>query len=500
MPESNDTAAASSESDGAAIDAAAPGTARAQRIDKRPNLLFFFPDQLRFDWIHNPQLPVHTPNLDVLAARGVRFAKAYCTSPLCAPARASLVAGRDYDACRVPTNGDNYPLDQDTYYRRLRAAGYHVAACGKLDLNKGVLDQGIDGRRHMADWGFDDMINCGGKGDAVRNWQKTKTPHEPYMAFLAGRGLADAHAADIRARGGGGGSGQHYAKTYLSPLPEDAYQDNWIGNTGLELLRRVPAGKPWHLMINFAGPHDPLDVTARMKEAVKDRQFSPPQDSTQLTAEVHNQIRQNYTAMVENIDRWVGIYIDELKRRGEFENTIFVFSSDHGEMLGDHNRWAKNVPYEPSVCVPLIVSGPGIKPRHSNALVSVPDLAATFLDYARARPTSKMTAQSLRPLLEGRTNDHRQYVTSGLYDWRLVSDGRYKLIRGFDPRLPKPVRSQPENATDLLLLIDLQNDPGEKMNIAAANPKIVARLTKWLPRPGEASRLSILLSRLWGKK
>src|SRR3569832_692487 len=135
----------------------ASGAAHSQVPDKRPNLLFFFPDQLRFDWIHNPELPVHTPNLDALAARGVRFAKAYCTSPICAPSRASLVAGRDYADCGVPANDVNYPLDQDTYFRRLQAAGYHVAACGKLDLNKAVLYLGVDGRLHMADWGFDDM-------------------------------------------------------------------------------------------------------------------------------------------------------------------------------------------------------------------------------------------------------------------------------------------------------------------------------------------------------
>jgi arylsulfatase A-like enzyme len=268
----------------------------------------------------------------------------------------------------------------------------------------------------------------------------------------------------------------------------------------LELLGRFPAGKPWHLVINFAGPHDPLDITARMKETVKDRQFPPPRDSTQLTPEVHNQIRQNYTAMVENIDRWVGIYIDELKRRGEFENTIFAFSSDHGEMLGDLNRWAKNVPYEASVCVPLTISGPGIKARKSDALVSIPDLAATFLDYANARPTSRMTARSLRPLLEGRTNGHRQYITSGLYDWRMVCDGRYKLVRGFDPRLPSPLRSRPDAPTGPLLLFDLQNDPCEKMDIAAANPKVVARLKKRLSQPEPASGLSTFVSRLWRKR
>jgi len=464
----------------------APMAAHAQtgpNTGKRPNLLFFFPDQFRFDWIHNPKIPVHTPNLDSMAARGMRFDKAYSASPICAPARSCLAAGRDYDACNVPTNFVNYPLDQDTYYHRLQAAGYYVGACGKLDLNKAVLDQGIDGRKDMAAWGFDDMVNCGGKGDAVRNWEKTKKPHEPYMAFLAGLGLADAYAADINSRGGGAAGVQDYAKTYPSPLPDDAYEDNWIGRTGLDLLHRFPAGKPWHLMVNFAGPHDPEDITARMKETVKDRVFPQPIDSTQLTPETHNKIRQNYTAMVENVDRWVGLYVDELKRRGELENTIFVFSSDHGEMLGDLNRWAKSVPYEASVCVPLIIAGPGIKPRQDSALVSVPDVAATFLDYAQAEPTTGMTARSLRAFLEGRTHVHRDHVTSGLYNWRLVSDGRYKLIRGFDPKRTSPGGSLPNGATGPLILYDLKSDPREETDIADSMPGVVARLAQWMPQP-----------------
>lgn len=458
---------------------AAPG----RKAAKQPNFLLFFPDQFRFDWIHNPAIPVNTPNLDMLAARGVRFTKAYSASPICAPARSCLAAGRSYDECNVPHNFVNYPLAQDTYYHRLRSAGYYVGACGKLDLNKANLDQGVDGRKDMAAWGFDDMVNCGGKGDAVRNWDKTKTPHEPYMAFLQSRGLADAYAADINSRGGGAAGVQDYAKTYNSPLPDDAYEDNWIGQTGLDLLHRFPAGKPWHLMVNFAGPHDPEDITARMKDAVKDRTFPQPINSTQLDPDTHNRIRQNYTAMVENIDRWVGIYIDELKRRGEFENTIFVFSSDHGEMLGDLNRWAKSVPYEASVCVPLIISGPGIKPAQSDVLVSVPDVAATFLDYAQAQPATGMTALSLRRLLEGKTATHRDHVTSGLYNWRLVSDGRYKLIRGFDPKLRSPGGSVPNGATAPLILFDLKDDPHEEKNIAEAEPQVVERLQKWMPQP-----------------
>ena len=92
-----------------------------------PNFLLLFPDQLRFDWIGNPEVPVRTPNLERLRRRGVLFRRAVVPSPLCAPSRACLAAGKEYDRCGVRSNADNYPLRQTTYYSLLRAAGYHVA-------------------------------------------------------------------------------------------------------------------------------------------------------------------------------------------------------------------------------------------------------------------------------------------------------------------------------------------------------------------------------------
>ena len=115
--------------------------------DNRPNILFFFPDQFRYDWLGmHPDIPVRTPNLEKLGARGVRFTHAVTPSPLCAPARARLAAGKEYARCRVPQNDVDYPLDQVTVYTLLRQSGYHVLGCGKFDLNKGSQDWGLDGK------------------------------------------------------------------------------------------------------------------------------------------------------------------------------------------------------------------------------------------------------------------------------------------------------------------------------------------------------------------
>lgn len=455
--------------------AAVPSAAFA--TGTRPNFLFFFPDQLRFDWAGgDPRIVVRTPNLDALSQRGISFTRAVVASPLCAPARACLAAGKEYDRGGVPSNQHDYPLTQKTYYTLLRDSGYHVAGCGKFDLHKATMDWGLDGKRLLSEWGFSDGIDNAGKFDAIRSG--AEAPKDPYMAYLHRRGLAATHVEDFRKRAKLG-----YQATFPTPLPEEAYCDNWVANNGLELMKRFPKGKPWHLVVNFTGPHNPMDVTRRMDKLCRGRAFPQPNGSRQYTPEIHVAIRQNYSAMVENIDRWLGIYIDELKRRGELDNTLIVFSSDHGEMLGDHDRWGKSVPYQPSVGVPLVIGGPGVRPGgKSDALVSVVDLTATFLDFAGITAPSDMDSRSLRPLLEGKTRSHRQYLVSGLDPWRMVFDGRYKLIRGFDPERRKRLSTEDRRSAENLppLLFDLHQDPLENANIAARAPAEVARLSRLL--------------------
>ena len=136
------------------------------------------------------------------------------------------------------------------------------------------------------------------------------------------------------------------------------------------------------------------------------------------TPDEHVAIRQNYTGMVENIDRLVGLLLDELKKRGEMDNTLVVDSSDHGEMLGDHNRWGKVLPYHASASVPMVIAGPGVQDGVvSDALVSHMDLAATFLEARRdgqpvaegpARRQDKETSRRGRKRLGKLANGVRQ--------------------------------------------------------------------------------------------
>lgn len=428
---------------------------RASAPDPRPNILFFFPDQWRPDWTSfTPGLDVRTPHLQALASRGVRFTHAVVPSPLCAPSRACLASGREYLNCRVPSNQADYPAGAPTLYGRLRDSGYHVMGCGKLDLHKKAKDWGLDGRRRMTEWGFSDMIDNAGKGDAINSG--AIEPKDPYMAMLHRRNLAAAHVADFRAR-------KNYAATHLTPLPDDAYCDNWIGSNALDLLGRAPRTSPWFLAINFTGPHNPMDITASMEPSVRNRRFGAPPGNTQFDAPTHQRIRQNYTAMVENLDRWLGRMIDAIGSRGELDRTLIVVSSDHGEMLGDHALWGKSVPWQESVGVPLVIAGPVVKSsRVVNDPTTILDLAATFIDYGRAQALPEMESRSLRAQLEGRGPAPRRHVRSGLGDWRTVSDGRYKLVTGY--------RDSPR------ALYDLRDDPSEQRDISGAKPAVADRL------------------------
>jgi arylsulfatase A-like enzyme len=275
-----------------------------------------------------------------------------------------------------------------------------------------------------------------------------------------------------------GGPEKSMAYTDPTPVPDAHYTDNWIGQNGLDLIDATPVGEPWFLQVNFNGPHAPNDISKRMHsgyygpDRVIDEFPQPRYPRGALTEEDHVRVRQNYSALVENIDRILGVYIERLKERGELDNTIVVYSSDHGEMLGDYGRWGKSVPYQASAGVPLAMAGPGIKAGVVNDQPQTTlDLTATFLDFAGVDVPDDMDSRSLRAVLDGDDKPHREIVTSGLGEWRLAYDGRHKLIRG-------PLYKKDDSTHTLF---DLESDAHESTNIAAAHPVIVERLTKCLP-------------------
>ncbi len=424
------------------------------------NLLLLIPDQHRADWMAEVGLPLRTPTLQRLAERGVSFERAYCTSPLCAPSRASLASGRHYAHCGVPDNTRNYPLEQPTFYQALRAVGYQVAGVGKFDLHKDTSDPAnawweLDGSRLLPEWGFTDGIDSEGKLDGSSSYRDAGEPRGPYLKMLHDRGLADRYVHEHATR-------CEHLDAYTTDLPDDAYGDNWVAGNALAVLDRLPTGTPWFLQVNFLGPHDPFDVTAAMRARWEQVEFPPPHANRHPDRAGLLRTRQNYAAMLQNIDSWCGRLLDAVAARGELDDTVVVYASDHGEMLGDHGRWGKSTWREAAVRIPLIIAAPqGAAGASTDALVSLHDLAATFLDYAGVEPPAGMDAVSLRPVVEARRDRHRPVAVAGLADWRMVTDQRHKLV---------------VSSTHEPLLFDRDADPLEDHNLTAARPRVVDEL------------------------
>ncbi len=435
---------------------------------KRPNFLFLFPDTHRGDWMpYSPEvlsalgmekLPLRIPNMEAMMRRGVTFTRAVTPSPLCAPARACLASGLRYNKAGVAGNHENYPLSRKTFYSTLKENGYRVGAVGKLDLHKPTPWWGLDGWvDELGVLGFTEAVDNAGKIDAVVSGKEA--PRDPYMKYLYDRGLADVHLRDMMERG---------RRTDATDLPDDAYCDNWLTRNGIEMLKAFPQDQPWFLMVNFVCPHEPWDITHRMKAEWENVSFPQPNRSS-LPQEECNQIRQNYAAMLENIDHNMGLLLEEVRRRGELENTVVIYSSDHGDMLGDFDRFGKCKPERGSVHVPLVIGGPGVgKGLYSDALVELQDVAGTILDFAGLTMEEAADALSLKPVLTGESGVLRPVQISGLdegpqhpSEWRMASNGQWKLIVEKD-RMDR--------------LYDIVNDPWENENVAERHPDTVAEL------------------------
>ncbi|MGD8239744.1 MAG: sulfatase-like hydrolase/transferase [Armatimonadota bacterium] len=442
-----------------------------------PNILMVMSDQHRADWMGCAGADwVQTPNLDALAQRGVRFANAICNSPVCAPSRAALASGLRCSDVGVLGNSHLYPYHVPTYYQALRLAGYRVGCVGKTDLHKRDHWEGRNGDRPlMYHFGFTDPTETEGKQSAARDYGK---PVCPYQHYLTERGLFETFAQDYASRG------KHpacYAAD--SALPLEAFHDAWIGQRACEFLETVSDESPWHYFVSFVGPHNPWDPPkqygdmyrgAAMPSAIQDPLQDKPRfhgkrqerESRGLTPETLAETMRKYAGMTTLNDYYVGQFVGTLERRGMLDNTVIMYTADHGEMMGDHGLFHKSVYYEAALKVPLIVCGPGIAARgDSDALVEMFDLAPTALELAKAEPLPDIAARSLMPVLRGETETHREHQLSELGKSRMVSDGRYKFV---------------ERPGDLDQLYDLSEDPAELANLAEKESDRVSAMRRML--------------------
>jgi len=423
----------------------------------RPNILFIMSDQHRADFMGCAGGPACTPNLDALAAAGTHFSTCVTNAPVCAAARCSLATGiRPH---RLDDNGNGTMLQpwHRTYYQQLRDAGYHVGCVGKLDLAKGLHHCGLDGAppRTYA-WGF--TRPCDVEGQVYIGIYDH--PIGPYGQYLTEQGLWDRYYADMFERR----KGDFIHCPHDNVLPAEHTHDGFIGRRALDWLRDYDAPEPWHLFVSFVGPHDPYDPPSEYAERWRDREVPERVVAREGKAAIFQKrfddhdpefvriTRRQNCAKIEHIDYHVGELVAELKRRGEWDNTILIFSSDHGDMLGDHGQYAKQSPYESAIRVPLLIHGPGIAAQSSDALVELFDCGATICDAAGVEQPPQSEARSFLGVASGERRQHREVCLSTNPGFSCARSASHKYIR-YD--------------NDFAECYDLRSDPHETVNLLA---------------------------------
>ncbi|WP_253735753.1 sulfatase [Paenibacillus sp. FJAT-26967] len=435
----------------------------------KPHVVVIMADQLRWD-----ALGEHTPNLNKLQSESVDFRRAYCASPLCVPARGAFLTGKYPN---VTGSLINPWTGQEKQHGCVQSGHTHW-----YDLLEEDWDSWHTGKQHL----FTEP-----KPETVPDSKTTWLPLEQrYQAFLQERG---------KQKPGG--------PSFQGPVPEQAYgritrprnysipaigcyeegfeyfYDGFILRDSLYALRHRDPGKPFALSAMFLAPHPPLHIPEPWYSMFKEADLPanvgrwglnqsplqlynlPGMLGSSYSREAWLPVWRVYLGLVALLDHCVGELVTELKRQGIYEDTLLVFTSDHGEMLGSHRLWQKMCMYEEAVRTPLILKFPASSPpalRSSHALVSAVDVVPTLCDYLQIGMPEKLSGISLMPLINGnnkRLDRDRIFIqfdgngARGNFQ-RCVIEGFYKLIVDlFKDEL-------------YIELYDTDTDPSEMNNLA----------------------------------
>ncbi len=429
----------------------------------RPNILWICTDQQRWDTIAALGNPcIRTPNIDRLVHEGTAFDHAFCQSPVCTPSRASFLTGRYPSTVHGCCNGNTVWGEGAVLISKLLAdAGYDCGLVGKFHLAAGF--------RRLEPRPLDD-------GYRVFEWS-----HAPRDDWPTGHAWRDWVAAQ----------GQDLGELCrdMTNFPLDLHRETWCTTRAIDFIEtRRPADRPWLLSLNYYYPHPPFtppqdylqrydpadmpgprfrdsDLAAQRTLAAIDFQTSVrrPQEF-----DAHA-VQAAYYAMIEQLDDQLGRLLDSLERSGQRDNTLILFMSDHGEMLGDHGLLLKGCRfYEGLVRVPLVWAWPGqIRAGlRSSALVELTDIFPTLLELCGLDAPEGTQGRSLWPILAGAAHpqQHRDFVRCEYYralldDARgfagtsatMYRDRRYKLVRyhGHDPGELFDLRADPDEFDNL---------------------------------------------------
>lgn len=420
---------------------------------KRPNILFLFTDQQRPDSLgcYGNEVAM-TPNLDKLADEGVLFENCYGQNPLCVPSRHSILTGRYPHSHRARLNWYKRGEEEKSFAHRLGRVGYNTATCGKMHLTPWYENFGFDGR-------------------IIAEAKFHKTCPDDYQKFLKKYGWDRRDVYDDQS--------DQYIKqctAVKSKLPQELHIDAFIGRSICEYLKNTK--EPFCCFASFVSPHNPYDppkpydelfINKKLPERnmYKGETREKPREiydyinniikwstkTDELNSEQLHLIKAYYYSLVTFIDDWVGRIVEVLKEERLYENTVIIYASDHGDLLGDHGLFFKQSFYEQSVKIPLIIHAPTMfGPRRIDNLVELMDIYNTICELGKAWPGEGIQGKSLLPLLKGEKNYlHREAIFSENWFGRMVCYKNYKLIY-------YPGKTYGE-------LYDLRKDPLEHYNL-----------------------------------
>ena len=478
----------------------------SQGQEKHPNVLFIMTDQQRWDALGCAgNLEIKTPNIDRLAKGGVQFMNAYSACPVCVPARSSILTGRTIFNVKVLGNGD---IDNDdipnipTFDQVLSDNGYHTEYYGKWHAPYKFTSKYNNAVNPTNKSKFTDLP---GKVEGFRKYldemgliQRPANANElidnmslrPYVPLpIDGRyGIKEENIADNT-------SGKKSKRQKVSQAqnfgifhgPANGSLAAYEGSEALEALKKMTPGKSFSLTCSFGPPHPPyvvpkkyadlyqpglLSVPASINDNLQNAPYqrnNSPFDLRFQNPEMVQQMKQVYYGMVTQVDEWVGKLLDELDRKGFTENTLVVFVSDHGEMMGDHGLNSKMKMYEGSAHIPLIMRLPGTIPagKKVDTPVSHHDLFASILDYTGMK-IPENDGRSLRNLVDGKS-DPIDYAVSA---WGQINNGGPFMIRKGDWKMIVYLQmadNKQKKASSALY--NLKSDPLEMNNLIGTNPE-----------------------------
>ena len=373
-------------------------------MDSQPNILFVLVDQLGARWLPTyGHQTVQTPELDSFAAESTVFERAITTSPVCTPYRGCLLSGRYPSQTGVLQNGQAYPVEVHSLADHLNDAGYATHYVGKWHLsgapqeNRWVPPEKRAGFQHFVGW---------------------ESHHVDHNAGLIWRDDPD------------------------TPIEMPGHETDALTDIALQQLTQAAAGPdPYFMLLSYQAPHPPCSPPAEFLNVYDNRDLlgEPNVDkSAWFEHEGWNAdydgatFRHLYFGEISQLDAAFGRLLRGLDQLDSRENTLVLFTSDHGEMAGAHGLFGKGVMFEESLHVPLIVRAPAqTEGKRTNQLAATVDLMPTLLDYAGIEPKEAAEGISLRPQFEGSAADEDRIVISEYQSfcattqsWKLITQGR----------------------------------------------------------------------------